>query len=602
MRHEIEEYGAGLSEKPEIVALSKIDTVDAETLKTQLARLKRAAKRTPLALSSATGQNVQEVLRALQKEIDAKRTVNERRAGQGRGVASMSFAESAQALPKLVQFRRIAIKVGSSLLVDPARGAVKRDWLTALANDIAGLHKVGADVLVVSSGAVALGRSVLGLPGGPLKLEDSQAAAAVGQIALARTWSRSSRRARHRAGQILRHLSATPKSGGAISTRARPSTACSICAPCRSSTRTTRSRPPKSAMATTTGSPRASRPWSAPTAGPALRCRGPLRRAAGGEPAARSTSRSSRASRPRSRRWRAAPPPMLSRGGMQTKIEAARIATDGGTHMIIADGRVEHPIARIAQGGRCTWFLAAGTPVTARKKWIAGTLIARGALTVDDGAVQALLSGKSLLPAGVTRVEGEFSRGDCVVIRDAEGHEFGRGLAELRRRRCDENRRAQFSRDREPHRHARPRGADPPGRHGAEGGLKDSWMAGTSPAMTARLGKPSCPAALPSISRVMAGLVPAIHAVVLTQDRHKDRASLDWIKDQAHFSKRAANASCCVRAGSLPDIVVAFEIHEPRKSVLLGEALIKTNPDVRRRGVKGRSSRLYKACRSVCWS
>ena len=175
----------------------------------------------------------------------------------------MSFAEGAQALPKLVQFRRITIKVGSSLLVDPARGAVKRDWLAALADDIAGLHKIGADVLVVSSGSVALGRSVLGLPGGPLKLEDSQAAAAVGQIALARIWSEVLGAHDISAGQILVTYHDTEQRRRYLNARAT-STACSTCAPCRSSTRTTRSRPPKSATATTTGSPRASRPWPPP--------------------------------------------------------------------------------------------------------------------------------------------------------------------------------------------------------------------------------------------------------------------------------------------------------------------------------------------------
>ena len=117
-----------------------------------------------------------------------------------------------------------------------------------------------------------------------------------------------------------------------------------------------------------------------------------------------------------------------SRGGMRTKIEAARIATGGGTHMVIADGRVAHPIARVAEGGRCTWFLTPSNPVTARKVWIGGTLELKGAVTIDAGAARALASGKSLLPAGVTRIEGAFARGDCVAIRDENGAEIGRGL------------------------------------------------------------------------------------------------------------------------------------------------------------------------------
>jgi glutamate 5-kinase len=118
----------------------------------------------------------------------------------------------------------------------------------------------------------------------------------------------------------------------------------------------------------------------------------------------------------------------LSRGGMRTKIEAAKIATTGGTHMIIADGRVEHPIRHVADGGRCTWFLTPSNPRSARQKWIAGSLEPRGTVHVDAGAARALFAGKSLLPAGLARVEGAFERGDCVVLRDPSGAEIGRGL------------------------------------------------------------------------------------------------------------------------------------------------------------------------------
>ena len=118
----------------------------------------------------------------------------------------------------------------------------------------------------------------------------------------------------------------------------------------------------------------------------------------------------------------------LSRGGMQTKIEAGKIVTASGTHMVIASGRVDHPLTAIAKGGRCTWFLAAGNPVTARKKWIAGSLEPKGTLLIDAGAVTALRRGNSLLPIGVTRIEGDFARGDAVIIRGPDNAEIGRGL------------------------------------------------------------------------------------------------------------------------------------------------------------------------------
>nr|HMN74257.1 glutamate 5-kinase [Rhodoblastus sp.] len=114
--------------------------------------------------------------------------------------------------------------------------------------------------------------------------------------------------------------------------------------------------------------------------------------------------------------------------GMRTKIEAAKIATTAGVHMAIADGRVAHPLKRIEDGGRCTWFLTPSNPVTSRKKWIAGSLEPKGVVRIDSGAAKALLSGKSLLPAGVKGIEGGFNRGDCVLIRNPDGGEIGRGL------------------------------------------------------------------------------------------------------------------------------------------------------------------------------
>ena len=118
----------------------------------------------------------------------------------------------------------------------------------------------------------------------------------------------------------------------------------------------------------------------------------------------------------------------LSRGGMLTKIEAGKIATTAGSHMVIASGRVPHPLQAIAKSAPCTWFLTPANPVTARKKWIAGSLEPRGALVIDAGAVKALRLGKSLLPAGVIKIDGAFERGDAVVVRGPDGAEVGRGL------------------------------------------------------------------------------------------------------------------------------------------------------------------------------
>ncbi|MGH6817280.1 MAG: glutamate 5-kinase [Methylovirgula sp.] len=320
------------------------------------------------------------------------------------------------------------IKVGSSLLVDPVQGAVKREWLETLADDIADLHRDGADVLVVSSGAIALGRSVLGLAPGSLKLEDSQAAAAVGQIALARTWSETLGGRGLSAGQILvtfadteerrRYLNARATIERLIDSRAVPvinendTVATSEIRYGDNDRLAARVATMASAdllillsdVAGLFSAPPAENP-DARLIPVVAKITPEIEAMAGG-----ATSR-------------------LSRGGMRTKIEAAKIATTGGTHMVIADGRVSHPVQRIKEGAACTWFLTGSNPVTARKKWIAGSLEARGALTIDAGALSAIVSGKSLLPAGVKKIEGNFSRGDCVLIRDEGGAEVGRGLA-----------------------------------------------------------------------------------------------------------------------------------------------------------------------------
>ena len=329
--------------------------------------------------------------------------------------------------PDLQSFRRIVVKVGSSLLVDHAKGAVKREWLEALADDIAELHRGGRDMLVVTSGSIALGRTVLKLPAGALKLEDSQAAAAVGQISLARIWSKVLSDRGLIGGQILvtlhdteerrRYLNARETLARLLAYRAIPiinendTVATSEIRYGDNDRLAARVATMASAdllllLSDIDGlytapphlDPKAELIPSVP------RITAAIEAAAGGAAS------------------------QFSRGGMYTKIEAAKIATTGGTHMVIADGRVLNPIAKVAAGARCTWFLTPSNPVTARKKWIAGSLEPRGAVHLDAGAVRALHSGASLLPAGVTRVEGAFERGDCVILRDAGGGEIGRGL------------------------------------------------------------------------------------------------------------------------------------------------------------------------------
>lgn len=329
--------------------------------------------------------------------------------------------------PSLADFRRILVKVGSSLLVDASAGRLQHAWLEALAEDIAGLHKEGRDVLVVSSGAIALGRSVLKLPRGALKLEDSQAAAAVGQIALARVWAEVLGRHGITAGQVLVTLGDTEERRRYLNARSTIAKLLEWKAiPVINENDTVATNEIRygdndrlAARVATMASADllvllsdVDGLYDAPPGGGREAKLIPLVPRITAEIEGMAGASGSE----------------LSRGGMQTKIEAAKIATTAGTHMVIASGRIAHPLQAIAQGAPCTWFLTPANPVTARKKWIAGSLEPKGTLTLDAGAVKALRAGKSLLPAGITRVDGDFGRGDAVVIRGPDGAEIGRGL------------------------------------------------------------------------------------------------------------------------------------------------------------------------------
>jgi glutamate 5-kinase len=329
--------------------------------------------------------------------------------------------------PVLSDFRRIVVKVGSSLLVDAAAGRVKLEWLASLAQDIATLQREKRDLLVVSSGAIALGRSVLRLPAGPLRLEDSQAAAAVGQIALARTWAEVLSRHDITAGQVLVTLQDTEERRRYLNARSTIERLLEWHAvPVINENDTVATNEIRygdndrlAARVATMASADLlvllsdiDGLYDAPPSENAQAKLIPL--------VAQIT--------PEIEAMAGAAGSELSRGGMQTKIEAGKIATRAGTHMVIASGRVPHPLDAIARGAACTWFLTPANPVTARKKWISGSLEPKGTLSIDAGAVAALRRGKSLLPAGVRRVDGQFARGDAVIIRGPDGEEIGRGL------------------------------------------------------------------------------------------------------------------------------------------------------------------------------
>ncbi|WP_099866915.1 glutamate 5-kinase [Pararhizobium haloflavum] len=323
-------------------------------------------------------------------------------------------------------YRRIVVKIGSALLVDRASG-LRHDWLTALSEDIAALRAAGADVLVVSSGAIALGRSVLDMPSGLLKLEGSQAAAAVGQIALARAWSSALAAHDIIAGQVLLTLGDTEDRRRYLNARATVSELLKLGAiPIVNENDTVATTEIRygdndrlaARVATMIGadllillSDIDGLYSASPSVDPEAR-HIPVVTAITPEIEAMAGGAASE----------------LSRGGMRTKIDAGRIATNAGCAMIIASGKDAHALAQIDRGARTSWFAPNPTPVTARKTWIAGQLTPMGTLTIDRGAERALRMGKSLLPAGVRALTGDFARGDTVAICTEEGNEIARGL------------------------------------------------------------------------------------------------------------------------------------------------------------------------------
>jgi glutamate 5-kinase len=326
----------------------------------------------------------------------------------------------------LRSYRRIVVKIGSALLVDRASG-LKRDWLASLVDDIAGLTGQGIDMLVVSSGAIALGRTVLGLGKRVLKLEESQAAAAVGQIALAGAWSDELGRHGLKSGQILLTLGDTEERRRYLNARATISTLLKMKAvPVINENDTVATSEIRygdndrlaARVATMMGADLLvllsdiDGLYSAP---PQL------------DPQARFIATVDRIT-PEIEAMAGAAASELSRGGMRTKLDAGKIATAAGTAMIITAGNRLNPLSAIDRGERSTFFRPSPNPVRGYKSWIAGQLEPAGRLHVDAGAVEALLQGKSLLAAGVKRVAGNFSRGDTVAILDASGREIARGL------------------------------------------------------------------------------------------------------------------------------------------------------------------------------
>jgi len=329
---------------------------------------------------------------------------------------------------RLAAARRVVVKVGSALLVEKSTGSVNRAWLESLADDIAALRIRGQEVVLVSSGAIALGRRELKLLAGRLKLEESQAAAAVGQIRLAHAWKEVLERRGLTVAQVLLTLGDTEQRRRYLNARNTLETLLRLGAiPVINENDTVATAEIRYGDNDRLGA-RVAQMVSADclvllSDVDGLYAADPTR-----DPEAPFIAEVQRIT-PEIEAMAGGSSSDVGSGGMATKVMAARIAVAAGCHLCIAAGRESHPLARIESGARCTWFLAEASPVTVRKQWIAGMLKPAGELAVDEGAVRALRAGRSLLPAGVVTVKGPFDRGDALVVRDLQGTEIARGLA-----------------------------------------------------------------------------------------------------------------------------------------------------------------------------
>ena len=323
--------------------------------------------------------------------------------------------------------RRIVVKIGSALLVDRETGSIKSTWLNSLADDVAALARDGREVVLVSSGAIALGRHIMKLPRGPLQLEQSQAAAAVGQITLGHSYQELFRARGLMTAQVLLTLGDTEQRRRYLNARHTIDTLLAHKAIPVVNENDTVATSEIRYGDNDRLSARVASMISADCLVLLSDIDGLYTSPPGNNPDARRLD-IVRDITPEIEAMAGDAGTELSRGGMKTKVEAGRIALAAGTDMVIASGKVFHPLRALSEGCSCTWFLAPSDPVTAKKRWIAGQLEPRGSVEIDAGAEKALLAGKSLLPAGVTRVSGQFDRGDAVIIRSISGYELGRGL------------------------------------------------------------------------------------------------------------------------------------------------------------------------------
>lgn len=323
--------------------------------------------------------------------------------------------------------KRVVIKVGSALLVDDKAGGLKNVWMSTLAEDIAMLQKEGKEVILVASGSKALGRIELDLEKGSLTLDQAQAAAAIGQISLAAAFKAMFQQKGIRAAQILLTLSDTEDRRRYLNARATINTLLEFGAvPIVNENDTVATNEIRYGDNDRL-SARVASMIEADVLILLSDIDGLYTAPPNENPNAKHIEEVTVLT-PEILAMAGGTGTSLSSGGMVTKLKAAQIATTAACHMVIASGKGGNPITAFLNGAKATWFISSADPLTARKSWIAGSLDIKGTFTIDKGADKALQEGKSLLPAGVVRTDGTFTRGDIVLIVNSNGDRLAQGL------------------------------------------------------------------------------------------------------------------------------------------------------------------------------
>jgi glutamate 5-kinase len=327
----------------------------------------------------------------------------------------------------LASAKRIVVKVGSALLVDSETGRLNRAWLETLVDDLLRLRARHQQVILVSSGAIALGRRQLNLAKGPLRLEEKQASAAVGQIRLAHAYKELLEEKGVTVAQVLLTLDDSERRRRYLNARATLSALLELGAmPVINENDTVATAEIRYGDNDRLAA-RVAQMASADCLLLLSDVDGLYTADPNKDPNAKFIERVRHVT-PEIEAMAGSALSDVGSGGMATKILAAKIAVSAGCHMCISAGHHEHPVRRIEEGARATWFVPTANPKTARKQWIAGTLRPAGALKIDEGALRALRAGKSLLPAGVVSAAGRFERGDTVSVLAPDGAEVARGI------------------------------------------------------------------------------------------------------------------------------------------------------------------------------